>query len=1262
MLCRNFFFVKHYKLKKSFIMKRNALLLSFFFACSMLMAQSLPTHENYVPLGADGRSWYEAYANWNKGVPLYSGLEEAENENFFISRVKPRDRFVYTPTQVKENLNPARKLLWWCPMGKSGWNAVPTFFFNAEVFSMWSYVDVYGNWTAPMVQAPGAFLDVCHKNGVAASTVAAIPFGAVPNPSDGGNGQMIRTMVDGGYAKFLSYLNYYGIDGVGWNSEFSWSSMSNYMNGFKNFMGDCYANAEAGGVPLFHNAWYSFTSNSGGTGDYSYLDSNCSDWFHYNGKKVSSVYFLNYNWGDTRLSTSQNTANGFSGRSSFDVFAGINYQSGGAVQFPALQKYDISVGLWGAHDMNMIYENRGEQGSDPVQQQKTYQLISENSFTGSSYNPVNTPPVTTLIAHSSKATEFHGFSSFIVARSSLTCEDLSEDPFVTYFNLGNGQFFNVEGETTFNNDWYNIGMQDYLPTWRWWWTKNFMGKSESDVSEDMTAEFSWDDAWFGGSCLQISGETDQAYLQLFKTKYDMANTGDKITIRYKVVSGSGTMAWACATEESLTGSGNSEISRTIATNATASEDWVTVTANIGGRNSLLVNNQTLALIGLKFIGTTADFKVRIGEISLTRGTSTTPLQPQIETAKTLERNYMGVGAKVIFNMASDKVAPVYNSDVNTWFFKVYTQQEGGEETMCTATTSWAAYVIGAPYDVNLPGKRIRIGVSAVSLDGKSESAITWSDWMDVPAADIVEGYSINKPVIKAGEEFTIGFDDPNHSAANWEIKSASDNQSQYTSTGTSITTSLDEEGLYDLYVTINGETEVRRGYIQISPAAVGAMPEIYTLTANGKEDNVEAAPNANVEFVYAGRPNTDGVVSRGIALNENAFGIPVEQLNWGNTTPFSLCFWFYVSRFNHGDNGTQLVNIRASTDAWPASDWGFIWSTIGKDGNYALSLRKGSENGGWPASTSFSFSPETWYHVAIVSPYTGRRDVQIYVNGNLVGQLDDGPQSDVYGWLSTNTIMIGGKAHQRAGLDGNIDEVQLYNRAITADEVKASMQHQEQDALPEGMIGYWDFESDAQSDNMLLSTGTDKSLEAGMLEFISLGENNSRYEAREFSFATGAPFISGEIFEIKTVPSWTYRGATLVSGSGDGESGSSTVKYSEEGIYSATLTLSNGWGSDTKTINYIEITADASGIEDVSIEEMRAFPNPFVNEVYVRFAEEGTYMVELYDTAGRLIGSNSLSVNAGDMINIPVNGQPGMYFMKVYSGDTLLKTMSLIKK
>ncbi|MEG1643065.1 MAG: hypothetical protein RR293_02830, partial [Bacteroidales bacterium] len=84
-----------------------------------VLAQTAPSHTKYVPLGSSTIKWFEAYSRLGKDGTeigkraLYEGdAEAAENENFFISRVKPRERFTFTKTQVKESLNPARKLLW----------------------------------------------------------------------------------------------------------------------------------------------------------------------------------------------------------------------------------------------------------------------------------------------------------------------------------------------------------------------------------------------------------------------------------------------------------------------------------------------------------------------------------------------------------------------------------------------------------------------------------------------------------------------------------------------------------------------------------------------------------------------------------------------------------------------------------------------------------------------------------------------------------------------------------------------------------------------------------------------------------------------------------------------------------------------------------------------------------------------------------------------------------------------------------------------
>ena len=1222
-----------------------------------VQAQTVPSHEQYVKIGSDSQKWYQAYQNWNEGDYLYKNDETAkENENFFISRIKPRTRFTFTATQVNESLNPARKLLWWCPIGVSSWNAVPAYFFNGEVFSMWSYVDIYGNWTAPMLQAPAAFLDVCHKNGVSASVVAAVSFGTVPDPSDGGHGSTIAALYDGGYEKLLKYLHYYGVDGIGWNSEFLWNKLN--VIKFKNLLGDAYTNAADYGVPNFHNVWYGFTLNSGGISDGSCLTSNFSDWFHYNGKITSNAYFLNYGWRSTPsyLSRSQETAKSFQGRSSFDVYGGINCQSGDDIEtFTEFESYELSLGLWGAHNTNMMYAASGENGSTALQKQATYQLVSENTFTGSSYNPVNTPENNNTIQMSSKSTNFCGFSNFIVARSTLTCEDLSDDPFVTYFNLGNGQFFNIEGRREFTNGWYNIGMQDYLPTWRWWWTKTFMGKNASDASTDMKAEFTWDDAWFGGSCLQISGATDAAYLQLFKTKYATAQSGDKLTIRYKVLSGNGKIEWACSTEAAPT----KAVSATIISNAAASDEWVEKTINIGnGRSDLKVHNSTLALIGLKFSNTTSNFKILIGEISLTRGESPTPSKPEITTSKVLARNYKGVDVKVVYEMPSNLPAPVYNADVDTWFFKIYTEQEGEEKVMCTATTSWAAYVVGAPYDIE-KGGTIRIGVSAVSKDGKSESEIAWSEAITLPEPEIVEGIEINKTVIKPGETFTAKYADPFHESAKWEIINATTGEIVKAEENTSsITTELTDVGLYDIKITNNdASVAYSRGIIQISPERTGAIPQIAELSSS----KTQIETGEVVDLTYLATRLGEGKVSRAIKVDDPYM---VHFPSMIARAPYTYMMWFKLESISHDTQGTNLINkLNKSCTQWPHNNWGDFWVQIRPNNEISFNVFGWTEHDNPNEnmkSAGYTVEVGQWMHIAI--SLSSDNTEKMYINGKLVAETVDAKV--VNGGLNNSCgegdIYIGGSNTYKSGMNGWIDDFQVWDRVLSDNEVAAAMNgYPEGTEVPNGLLGFWDFETVNEDGYTFTNRGTKGTDAVWNADYVTY--NNGEVFGKPNNDQSGIPLLSGSL-DVTTTATWNIPGGNLQSTGGTKENGTAQVSYDASGQYTPSLTLENMWGSDSKSIEYITVT-EPSGIEDViTAEALGVYPNPFTDYVNIHFNQAGSYKVQIVAIDGKVIETKQLEVNENEIVRLDVKGGAGQYLVRILNTDNVaIRTMTVIK-
>ena len=1265
-------------------MTNRLLLITALLGVGALACAQTPTHEHYViyPEGGANDDFASKYRSWQPGQPLDSNF--SDDEEFFISRVKLKDRFTYAQTQVDPELDPARRFLWWVPMGQSQWNAVPTYFYNSEVFNMWSYVDHWGNWTAPVLRAPAAYLDVCHKNGVSTSVVAAIAWGAaVGDYSPEPHGPNIKAMTDGGYEKLLRYLRYYGVDGVGYNSEFRTSA--EIASAMQDLFAQAHLHADEYDVD-FSVAWYSLTSDGGVLGGYNGLNSSNDDWFwntRYDAP-VANYFFPNYNWANSELQTSESTANGFREGASWDVYMGMDMQGRDYANWTMLKDYDVSFGMWGAHNMNMLFESRGEAGSSGTTPQETYLKRSELFFTGGTQNPVNPPAISDHTYYSiGNAQAFHGISSFITARSVLQ-GDLAAEPFVTYFNLGNGMFFNVEGETTFDGEWYNVGIQDYLPTWRWWWTTDFMGRDEADVPESgLTATFTWDDAWFGGSCMRISGTTDGEYLQLFKTKYPV-ESGDRLTIRYKVLGGNAGIDWAVATEEKMTEtSGN--IRNT--DDPVLTGEWQEATIEIGtGMGNLRVADQTLALIGLKFTKAT-DLDLLIGEISLTREDAPTPQAPVLRTdvkgkdadgnvhtyedgAAIWDYNYQGVDVKVVWSMGeapSDSPwETLYNEDVNAWYYKVYVQQQGAEPVMCTATTSWAAYVVGAPLtDGESP---VRVGVSAVSLDGKTESEITWSEYMELPEATIVGGIEVDKAVIKPGEEFTVRYADPNHPAADsWAIRpsSASDSDAPLISADgtTSVTGTLDEIGLYDVEVTVGGVSETHRGLVQISGKEVGALPQIESVAVNGGTTDVAAVEGEAVTYSYVGR-DADGTVSRGLALPSNGFGMDFAQFGFDESSPFTIAWWFRPDELIMGTEGVTGLSIRNPKQDWPENNWGFMWQDIMPDSTIKVAIKalSGTAESQFK-DPEFKYEPGRWYHICIVFDFDSSvgRIYSVYVNGKKLG-TKTADSLYPFGNGTGFYLIFGGYAANRTAFTGAIDEFQVYDIALDDEQAAKTMEHQ--DEIPEGLVGYWDFETNPDAENYLHSTGENTDLKAYVMLSASGdgGEGDTDFTISPATFDAGAPFLPG-IYEVVTTPEWgvDIRNASLSGESVSPTGGSVEVSYSVASDYSATLTLRNSWGEDTMEFPMVVVSVGLDDVEGGA--DNTVYPNPFEEELYIAFAEAGAYTVNVYSLAGNLVSSQAVSAVGGDVINVRVNAAPGTYVVKVSdaAGD-VVTTAKVIKK
>lgn len=344
---------------------RKTLTLAAGLMLSVMSSNAQQLREGYIDAGKDisSEKFHLTLQNWKNNHRL------SKDDNFYISRVKPHVRFRNAATQVR-NLTAEndKKLIAWIPVNDPTFNALPNGIFDSEVFSMWSYVTHYGDWTAPVGRIPAAFLDAAHKNGVGVSGVASIPYGGLGTEW----ANMLRAMSSADSQNAAKFFRYYGINGMGYNSEFN--DYAGVVEGLRDFHAALVKEAEKND-PLFENFWYDGTDDSGNINFDQGLADHNEETFG-NGENRRTSLFFNYNWNKPWLmSASVSYAEGLD-RNPLDLYCGVNMQGGepGGKSWSYLPDYRLSIGLWGAHSNNMFWESRGEKGSNPdVKQNVTIQ-------------------------------------------------------------------------------------------------------------------------------------------------------------------------------------------------------------------------------------------------------------------------------------------------------------------------------------------------------------------------------------------------------------------------------------------------------------------------------------------------------------------------------------------------------------------------------------------------------------------------------------------------------------------------------------------------------------------------------------------------------------------------------------------------------------------------------------------------------------------------------------------------------------------------
>ncbi len=682
---------------------------------------------------------------------------QASDIAFVRSHVKQRAILDRKDRLVKDTYE-KRNLFMNIPSGSGkGIGGYPSSNFANDVFSMWNYTNLFGSWNHGLFQAPGAWTDAAHKNGT--DIMSGIKFfeSWTAGSGDGAYVNFIRTKNSDGSYKYvkpmLNCLMFFGFDGINYN----WEDNSYSEPDVTGFHKALYKEAEKMGFNNFHAAIYTQGSSlSDAAVDYLYGTKATGKTFdlflNYSGGDFAAT---NYEYSVQTAEKAMGTAEGLYGGAwivSMDrnwrglvETSSYDWTTGTFKYRPSETVKKIGICLWGEHGDSRFWSYNS--GSDALNAQYNYQRLLERGFSGGNRSPLNRPNITNK-GHQwegeNALKNFCGLASFIPERSAIQ----GNLPFLTHFNLGNGERYNYKGKKTAGT-WYNMANQDVVPTYRWL----VYGEGTETVSNALQPEFTHIDSYNGGSCLLLKGQSAAQGVDvvLFRTDLNVsaANPIAKVALKTKQAGESNLYLIVKVNNQW----------KEVAVGATDDKTWqekkVSLPVNMGDR---------ITHIGLRAKNVTDKYNVLVGKLELNDDVKATPANVKNLMVEVKEESQKSLSAKLYWDVDHSTgvradYGMIYNCEANIDHFEImYKNGKDGRISEVGRTTQWGTYVPNIVFaDAN---EKPFIGVRSVSTDLKTYSPI---EWVEITRADASQ-----LPEETVGGTDTYGISKINPNAAGFE--------------------------------------------------------------------------------------------------------------------------------------------------------------------------------------------------------------------------------------------------------------------------------------------------------------------------------------------------------------------------------------------------------------------------------------------------------------------------------------------------------------
>ena len=647
---------------------------------------------------------------------------------FSRSHVRPHAVMYNQAKQINPTINPKRKIWMNIPGGiGKGNGGYPSSLFNNDVYSLWQYTHLFGSWNHGIFQAPGSWADAAHKHGT--DIFSGIKFFESWTPGSGdATYAALISQKEGDKYKYaeplINILMYMGLDGINYNWEDNSYSNSDVIA----FHKELYRIAKEKGFNNFHIGIY--TLNSGLT------DTN-KETLYYGHNPADKTMDLMLNYSAGNFATSSTAASLTAAKSvnpnDLSVYQGvwIVTMDRSWTTMNTDTRKEMNLCLWGEHAQSrfMSYNN----GTDAFNIQENYQKLLERGFSGGNRNPAKLPTLANtgnnweLSGTKEPLSTFGGLAHFVAERPTVQ----GKLPFYTNFQLGNGERYNYKGKKTFGN-WYNMGAQDYQPTYRWL----VYEANTKTVSTAIQPGYTHRDAYTGGSTLELKGNatTTGTDIVLYRTDLEISAGNPQVSVAvksykegtnptdlYVILKKKDTDTW---TE--------------IPVGNTTDKTWQEMTLPVSGFTA----GDHIEYIGLRVkAASAAPYQMYVGKLALTDDREVkevAPIEDLIAEVKRETQSTMAVKlnwkvSPIAASPRADQTGLVYNDEANVDHFEImYKNGVEGRISELGRTSTWSAYAGDIEFSDNGTLDDPYIGVRSASVDGKNYSPVVW---INIPRAE-----------------------------------------------------------------------------------------------------------------------------------------------------------------------------------------------------------------------------------------------------------------------------------------------------------------------------------------------------------------------------------------------------------------------------------------------------------------------------------------------------------------------------------------------